>query len=524
MSGSLRHLSFRRLETSDLHLRYLEGDEDLAPYVGTRPRDAKALWATAPVEAARVLAREELGAALLAYAERHGGTGATLTAASDFARGKPTVMVVTGQQPGLFGGPLYTLHKVATAVRLARELQAQTTTHRVVPFFWNHTDDHDFDEVNRAFLVNGQQELQRVRLDVPHLGEAIRDIGVGHAIDSLLGEVRGLLPETEFRDWAFDLFQPRETTESLGAGMARMLFSLFSEQGLQVLEPRDLPAPAFPVLEKWWRQGEKIRNSIRGTTEHMLALGLDVGFDPGATLMFHLAGKRRLPLSDGDELPRDIRDLSPGALLRPLWQDACLPTVAFVIGPGELSYLSLAGPLYRLLGVPRPHLVPRASMTIVEPSLQKLLTKFGWDVPDLAEGSEALVKRRLSGDQVSALERELRSAIQTIDARLVDLAAHARDSDYPHEQQLASGLDRVRGKAVEDLGKLADRMQSSRADQQGTGARQIRRLCSWLRPRGRLQERVLVALPMLVLHGPGFGKTLVDAADPFGMDHGVLEP
>lgn len=523
MSPQVRHVSFRRLGTAEVHMRYLEEDKDLVPYLGRRPRQAKDLLAQAPLGAPRVLALPDLGRVLLAYAERHEAPAPALAAARSLVAGEPAVMVVTGQQPGLFGGPLYTLHKAATAVRLARELEAAAGGTRVVPLFWNHTDDHDFDEVNRAFLVNPQQELQRLRLDLPHAGEAIWGIGAGHALEVVLEEARGLLPETEFRDWAFSVFAPRQASESLGAGMARALFALFGGQGLLVLEPRDLPPSAFEVLEKWWRQSEKVRTSQRSTTEHFTALGLDVGVDPGATLMFQMKGPRRLPLSDGDTLPHSVTDLSPGAILRPLWQDACLPTVAFVVGPGELSYLALSGPLYRALGVPRPAFVPRASLTLVEPSLAKLLVKFGWDLPDLADGPEVLLQQRLAGEQTSVLERDLRALADFVDRSLVEIGGRAQASPHAHEQALAGAIDRLRGKTAADLGKLGDRLQSSRADQQGAGARQIRRLCATLRPRGRLQERVLVALPSMVSHGPKIGPLLVDAADPFATEHGVLE-
>lgn len=523
MTPQVRHISFRRLGTSEVHMRYLEEDPDLVPYLGRRPRDAKELLAQAPLGAARVLALPEVGRMLHAYAERHGAPEPALATARRLIDGRPAVMVVTGQQPGLLGGPLYSLHKVATAVRLARELQAASSGLDVVPVFWNHTDDHDFDEVNRAFLVNPQQELQRLRLDLPHTGEAIRHIGVGHAVEAVLAEARSLLPETEFRDWAFQIFAPRDANESLGASQARAMFALFGEQGLLILEPRELPAPAFTVLEKWWRQGEKIRNSQRSTTEHFTALGLDVSVDPGATLMFQMKGPRRQPLSDGDTLPHSVTDLSPGAILRPLWQDACLPTVAFVVGPGELSYLSLAGPLYRTLGVPRPAFVPRASLTLVESSLVKLLTKFGWDLPDLAEGADALVHQRFAGEQASVLERDLRVLTDMVDRSLTEIGTRAQASVHGHEQALASAIDRLRSKTTTELAKIADRMQNSRADQQGTGSRQIRRLCAMLRPRGRLQERVLVALPAMVAHGPKIGPMLVEAADPFAIEHGVVE-
>src|SRR5690606_17238349 len=142
------------------------------------------------------------------------------------------------------------------------------------------------------------------------------------------------------------------------------------------------------------------------------------------------------------------------------------------------------------------------------------LAKFGWDLPDLAEGPEALVQKRFAGDQATVLERDLRVLADYVERALGDIVARAQGSSHPHELGLASSIDKLRSKTVADLTKVADKLQSSRADQQGSGARQIRRLCATLRPRGRLQERVLVALPVLVSHGPKLGSLLVDAADP----------
>jgi uncharacterized protein YllA (UPF0747 family) len=235
-------------------------------------------------------------------------------------------------------------------------------------------------------------------------------------------------------------------------------------------------------------------------------------------MMFDLASGHREPLADGETAGR-AQDLSPGVLLRPLWQDACLPTIAFVVGPGELAYLCCVAPLYRLLGVPQPVFVPRASMTLVEPSMQRLLTRFSLDLPDLDQPPEKLAERLLQSsdgsdveDALDGLKTRLRKDLDDIGPRLGALDA-----------SMMGALDRARTKTTEEIERLQQKVRNSRQNREGTGIKQLRRLCSTLRPRSRVQERVLGPLAYLNAYGRGLADVLIDAADPFRIEHGVLE-
>ena len=205
-------------------------------------------------------------------------------------------------------------------------------------------------------------------------------------------------------------------------------------------------------------------------------------------------------------------------LLRPLWQDACLPTIAFVVGPGELNYLAAIAPLYRMLGVPQPVLVPRASLTLVEPSLQRLLTRFSLDLPDL-ELSPERITEGLDHPGGSGID----DTLADVETRLgIDLDSIAQTLKRTDESMLGA-LDRARTKILDEIGRLRHKVKNARQNREGTGLRQIRRLCSALRPRGRMQERVLGPLSYLVSHGPSLANTLIESADPFRIEHGVLE-
>jgi uncharacterized protein YllA (UPF0747 family) len=234
--------------------------------------------------------------------------------------------------------------------------------------------------------------------------------------------------------------------------------------------------------------------------------------------MFQLAGGQREPLADGEVADRP-QDLSPGVLLRPLWQDACLPTIAFVVGPGELAYLSAVAPLYRLLGVPQPVFVPRASMTLVEPSMQRLLTRFSLDLPDLDLPLEKLAEKLLKGDDgddvedaLDQLRNRLRGDLDSLGQRISAL-----------DPSMLGALDRARTKSLEEIDRLQAKVRNARQNREGTGIRQLRRLCSSLRPRSRPQERVFGPLGYLSSHGPALADAIIDAADPFRIEHCVLE-
>ena len=151
-------------------------------------------------------------------------------------------------------------------------------------------------------------------------------------------------------------------------------------------------------------------------------------------------------------------------------------------------------------------------------SLAKLLKRFNWDLPDLAVGAEQLTKDTID-DESSAGENGLEALIDHISKEMSELATATRTADA----QMVRGVERTRGKVNDELTKLLNKLRNSRQNRAGTGARQIRRLVSSLRPRGRPQERVLTALPFLAAHGAALADDLVAAADPFTSSHGVLE-
>jgi uncharacterized protein YllA (UPF0747 family) len=517
LTSTLRHISFRRLGTSAVHQRYLEDDRDLGNYLGMRSHSVAELLKRAPTGAPRVIPRDQLVESLSAYAKRHDAPPQVL-ANAEALLDPETHVIVTGQQPGLFGGPLFCLHKAATAIRLCKEIKEQGGP-RCVPLFWNHSDDHDLEEGNRAFFVNQQQEVQRFRLDITRHNESLRKIHVGRDVERLLEEIAPLLPDTEFHEHLMSVLKPKHPDEAMGDLQARLMFEVFGKHGLLVIEPRDLPECAFEPLKKWWSRSDEIRTKVTQTCDDLTDLGVDITLDPSATMMFAMSGDRREPLADGEEIA-DHRNMSPGVLLRPLWQDACLPTIGFVVGPGELGYLAAVAPLYRFLGVPQPVFVPRSSLTLVEPSMQRLMTRFSLDLPELDDTPEKLAERLLQDDNG---EGDIEDKVESIKTRLrADLDA-VEKTLKTIDSSMVGALDRARTKTSEELERLQTKVRNARQNREGTGIKQLRRLCNSLRPRSRVQERVFGPISFLNSYGPRLAEELIGAADPFVIEHGVLE-
>ena len=157
-------------------------------------------------------------------------------------------------------------------------------------------------------------------------------------------------------------------------------------------------------------------------------------------------------------------------------------------------------------------------MTMVEPSLKKLLDRFGWDLPQLSRGASHLMQKTQTNDG-SPVDGVIDTLTDSIKLQLSDLASEVRKID----PQMGGAVEHSRAKITEELQKLSRRLRKSRQNREGTGMRQIRRVCSHLRPRGRLQERVLGPAPFLVAHGESLADLLIEASDPFALEHIVLE-
>lgn len=394
-----------------------------------------------------------------------------------------SVAVVAGQQPAVGVGPLYTLIKAAQAVVLAQQLTAVGTP--AVPIFWCASEDHDLGEAGHADLILRSGEQQRFQHALGGGKASLRFRPAHLWWNGLLAHADQYLGPGIGRDWWLD--HAPHPDDGLGAWTCRVLAALFPS--LVCVEAHQLrplwSSTIAAALERW---------PVTELNEHratLLTAGADDAFgtlDDPPLFADRMDGRVALDRATAQRLLADDPTcLSPGAALRPILQQAALPCALFIAGPGELAYHRFIAPLYAALGVARPRLVPRCSMTVVQPWVKRGFDRWG----------------RAPGDSAPPpAPRPDRDHLAALDAAIAGL--HADDADL--SRRLAGGARRLQ--------RDADRLRASLA----RGRRHAAELPAWgalqeqLRPGGRPQDRVLSCFQAIWECGPHLAKNLAEAA------------
>lgn len=498
------------------------------------PRDA-AGWQAVARQAAR--AERLPAAAVAALVERQRALGAGPASLAGAARlAEPGVFaVVTGQQPGLYGGPLLSFHKAAGALALARQL-ALTLGAPVVPLFWSASEDHDFDEGNQLTVLDRQGQARRFALDEHGDRRSVADLDVpSESTDALHAEVAAALPETPRAAEALALLR-RRPEESYAAWSARCLLQVFGDQGLVVIEPRVL-APWLGGAYAWLvRHGAAIRREVRASAERLTAAGLPApvsGRPEDLPLFLRTAlGGPRLRLGvteagavlhDGHPAGGSLDDLARRVEQQPLLasadvvgrvflQDRILPVLAYVGGPTELAYLAQVAAAHRALGQPVPVAVPRPSATWVEARALETAEAFGLSLEQVLGGAAPGPRpphpdvERLLTDVREALEAHRRRAALLVEGGAVGAA------------RLRAALERLLAAWEHDVPKIQAGLRSD--DERDSG--RFERLRALVLPRGRPQERTLSILTPLSRYGLAGVRAALGLLDPLADGHWLL--
>ena len=446
---------------------------------------------------------------------------------------QPGALAVTsGQQPGLFTGPLYTVYKALSTAAVASMLERQWRR-PVVPIFWLAGDDHDFAEASEAAWIGTDGNLSTVSLPprpaeaplTPMYREPLGE-GIKPALDALVAG----MPDSEYRDstveWLRRHYRPDET---IGRSFAGAISELLAPFGIICFDSTHAAAKqaAAPLLIRALAQASKLDDELDRFLDALGATartsGVTVGDGASLVMLEASQGRDRL-IRDGDGfVTRRSKErftlaaleqiaaaeparLSPNVLLRPVVESALLPTVAYLGGPGELRYLAVTPPIYEHLQVRRQNPLPRWSGVLVEPRVNRVLDKFGITLEDLASPPGSL-ESRLVRSQVPPAANEalarLRAALESGYGELRDIAVEIDPtldrSIQGMQQQAVSGTQDVERKLVQHLKK-----------RQETELSQLGRARTAVLPGGKPQERVLTIAPFLARHGPELLRGLTD--------------
>lgn len=497
----------------------------LAPFFSGDP-SAPASWNAAIANAQKhPRPRGELSALLMRQLERRNAPAAAREAAVRLADPQ-TVAIVTGQQAGLFGGPLFTLYKGLTAAKLAAKV---STDHGVsaVAVFWVESEDHDWDEIASVSILDN--EMQRRTITLPPqdgAGQApIGTITVGNEIVSVIDELASTLPPTEFTaELIADLRKAYAPGVTMSDAFARVLDRTLGELGVIVFEcsdraakplARDIFAHEVTHAGRTW--------SLAGDAGDRLAAGgyhtQVEGSSHGGAALFRIDGSRTaIAAADGPLLADEVRTrpetFSPNVLLRPIVEDALFPTVCYVSGPNELAYLAQLRGVYEHFGVPMPLMYPRTSATILDSASARFLEKHELRFEALQARDESALNRLLAASLPESVDRALKEAEDAIQEKMAAIVASVPAIDATLEGAAKSTL----GKLQHDLSTLRGKVISAAKKRDETLRRQFFRAQMQAFPDGIPQERALGSVALVNRYGPALVQRLMQEL-PLDLGH-----
>jgi bacillithiol synthase len=437
-----------------------------------------------------------------------------------------TVAVITGQQVGLFSGPAYTIYKALTAARLAEDLNASGIP--AVPIFWLATEDHDFAEVDHAWVFDAGHHPVMLRTEAPSAWQGKQRPAGGCPVEHPpIGELRKALAGFAFGDEVVAaVSECYQAGTTMGAGFRALLVKLLGRIGMLTVDPLDpqLRNAGTPFMADALAAAPELKSALLTRNKELAAAGYhaQVNIEANSSLFFLLENGERITLRKKDAEFAALRDraadVSPNALLRPVWQDYLFPTVAYVGGPGELAYFAQSQVIYeRLLGR-MPVVVSRTSFTLLDARAAKLLARYGLALTDTLAPEDALKERiahALIPETVASLFEETSGEI----TRKLDKLGVGLNRFDP---TLAAALGKSRTKVLYQFEKLRRKTERETLRRDARASEEARYLSSLLYPHRHMQERFYSILPFLAQHGLDLVDRLYKVVQVDCPDHRVV--
>lgn len=473
---------------------------------------------------------------------RAAGAGDLTMKHIEMLRRDGSVAIVTGQQAGLFTGPLYTIHKALTVIKLAACLRNEGV--EAVPVFWIASEDHDYEEVNHCRVVNNEGHLSTIKYEAcEHPEDApVGQIKLCDGITASIDEMIAALPPSEFIPaLERDLRESYADGVGFAAAFARLLARLFRDYGVVLLDPLDdeLKQVAAPLYAEAIEKSGEIARALVERSRELEGSGYhaQVHVSEDMAPLFIMDNGRRVAMtrqgerfyvkgSDRSFEKGELVELarrcpacfSPNVTLRPIVQDYLLPTAAYIGGPAEVAYFAQLRAVYETLGRQEPCVLPRASFTIIEGRHQKTMKKYGLKLDDFFDGLHSAIRKVVE----QSLDRDTADAFaeteRVLNEQLNNLETSLRRSD----PTLGASLKRARAKIIYQIEHLRTRFIHSSAHREETAYRQVERAYTTLFPDKNLQERELNIYYLLSRYGPTIIDELYAEADLGFSNHQLI--
>jgi bacillithiol biosynthesis cysteine-adding enzyme BshC len=544
---AIKDIPYRSLPNQpELFLRYLDLSPEIMRFYRHAPVAASLGNELRDSALGRPLRRAALAAILRRQNKSYGCGPVTLHGIDELEK-EDCVAVLTGQQVGLFAGPLYTTYKALTAISVCRELKERGI--RAVPVFWMETEDHDLAEVTHQATLNRDDTVHTFDFGGTLFGstrESARPVGSIPFPDAIREVVRAfadLLPNSE---WKEEIRALLEAAYCPGAtfcrAFAQLLHQILPDSGLILFNPQDSQTkPLIADLFRWvLNSSETLHALLSERNREIESAGLipQVRVPGNSTALFYIEnGQRRLlerqgarfSLKNGDRsfsldelvhcLDHHPERFSPSVLLRPVVQDTLFPTFAYVAGPAEVGYFAQAQVLYELRRLPMPVIWPRESFTLVEPGIRKKMQQLGIDIRDCFAGMQSLQQKvlRQSGFQKQNAELEALKGILEKTFSELERSAEVLDPSLPR------AMDTAQNKILHNLKRLQACLLRVEENNSASAAHAANLILHHFLPNRNLQERELGILHFLSARGPAVLDTIRGAMRLSGFSHRILE-
>ncbi len=529
---------------SELFLRYLDHSPAALRFYQAAPA-MNSLVETARSRIANPeFPRKELASLLCRQNESFGAGRAAMSQIAELEE-RDCVAVLTGQQAGLFGGPLYTIYKAATAVNLAGRLKARGV--RAIPIFWMDTEDHDLAEVSRSTVLDGARPLARDYRKILFgnripSAASIGSIAFEETVRVAVEDYLGYLPDSV---WSLQVRIPVQEAYKPGVSFARAFAALlsrtFNGAGLIFFDPRDPEAKRLSsaMFQKALREAKTIRSALALRNQELESAGFhaQVKLRENSTTLFMISDGRRRALEMRGEgfglkgsdhifsmeelLARAVQrpeEFSPNVLLRPLVQDLLFPTAAYVAGSSELAYFAQIETIYRLTGLSMPVIWPRNGFTLIGPEIGKTMDRLGIAAEDCFKERQLLIDLAVRGPGFSKALGHVEDLQKNLERCMADLQPELQAFEPP----LAQSAETAGKKIAHNVQLLKNRLLRMETTRNASLVEEIDWMLNSCRPNGNLQEREFGIHPFLARYGFSLLDAILEAADPENFNHQAI--
>ncbi len=454
-----------------------------------------------------------------------------------------TIAVVTGQQLGIIGGPLYTVYKILTTIRLANQLTERYDEFKFVPVFWLEGDDHDFNEVRSINLFDNENQVINIgykeEINDDDTKQSIGKINFDEALNEFLNKYESSLRDSDFKnELVSKLKECYQVGKSFKQSFKQLLFWLFDEFGLIIFDPQDpqvknLLKPIFKKevndfsihTQKLIQTSAKLEELYHAQVK-VKPVNLFYHTDDGRYSVepvddvFKLRRKRKQFTKDEilAEIETSPERFSPNVLLRPICQDYLLPTGFYIGGPSEIAYFAQVTPLYDFYNIETPIIFPRSSATILEKNVATGLDKYDLSMNDIFLGLDELKEKVIASLSENNIENAFEEASKEIELTFDKI----KENLFAVDKTLVDSSGRYKDRIMSSLVELKSKAIKAQETKHETTIRQLTRLSNLLYPLGNLQEREINFTYFYNKYGKDFIRKVYDDISVSEFEHQII--